>query len=337
MINTPVHFSIILPVHNGGAYLTEAVQSVLEQTYPHFELLVLENASTDDTAYILTTFSDTRIKVFPSDRLLPMEENWGRAVQLDLAPYVTFLSHDDRLAPDFLSTVVSLITKYPDAGVYTTHFNLIDAKGNVLRLSKATSLIESAHEFLLATQRHQRDSYGTGYVMLRERLLVVGGIPPLPNLMFADDLLVFATMQGGYKVCDASIQFDYRYHASSAARLTTLETTFEAGKQYLDYLSRTAYMDKPEQREAAHQYVKSVLVRQHRALIVGLFTAEVATRQPYHEQIAQLRHDTRWCGEEDLAVKLFQLLLRLPHPIRKIVAVSIKIFAKLTWQLRNRR
>jgi glycosyltransferase involved in cell wall biosynthesis len=72
-------FSIILPVHNGGAYLEEALASVFAQTYPHFELVVLENASTDETPQTLQAVADPRITVIPSETLLPIGENWARA------------------------------------------------------------------------------------------------------------------------------------------------------------------------------------------------------------------------------------------------------------------
>jgi glycosyltransferase involved in cell wall biosynthesis len=329
-------FSIILPVHNGGAYLAEALASVFAQTYPHFELVVLENASTDETPQTLQAVADPRITVIPSDTLLPIGENWARATAIDLAPFVLFLSHDDRLGPDYLSAIVRLMDAYPDANVYTTHFNLIDAQGQILRPSKATPLIETAGEYLLATHTHKRDSFGTGYVMRSDRFLAVGGIPQLRNLMFADDLLVYSAIQDGVKVCDPSARFDYRYHAVSTARLTTLETTYDAGVAYLAYLEKHGFMDTPGHRASAEGYVHSILVRRHRALLLSLMNAGDNQRREYAAQMARLRAHADWQGDSDWIVRLFRRLLNLPPLLRRMVYVFGRTIARITWQIRNR-
>src|SRR5689334_16752927 len=89
------NFSIVLPVHNGAKYIRATLESILSQTYPHFNVLILENASQDNTLKILASFTDTRIKIFPAERLLSMEENWARIVGLDLSEYMTIVGHDD--------------------------------------------------------------------------------------------------------------------------------------------------------------------------------------------------------------------------------------------------
>ena len=332
------HISIILPVHNGGAYLAEALKSVLSQTYPHFSLIVLENASTDETNQILSEIKDPRITIFPSKRLLSIGENWSRATSIDLASYVTFLSHDDFFAPDYLKTIVALIEQHPDARVFTTHFDLIDSNGSLLRPSKPIPYVENDEEYLLATQQHQRDSYGTGYVMQSDRFMEIGGIPQLPNLMFADDLLIFSMIQdGGYKVCDPSTQFHYRYHGDSMARLTTLEIIFDAGVQYLDYLDHTSYMNTPEHRKLAQRYVKDILVRRHRALLAALLISDDNQHVEYDIQMKNLRHDASWSGDQDAIVTMFRFLLNMPSIFRPPLATLIKSVASLTWQFRNRR
>ena len=78
MSNPTRRFSIILPVHNGENYLASAIESVLAQSYPHFRLLILENASTDRTREIINTYRDARIEVLPTQQLLSIEQNWGR-------------------------------------------------------------------------------------------------------------------------------------------------------------------------------------------------------------------------------------------------------------------
>jgi len=71
-------FSIILPVHNGGEYVKECVKGILTQTVKNFDLLILENKSTDGTREWLGTLNDDRVKIYPAATLLSIEENWKR-------------------------------------------------------------------------------------------------------------------------------------------------------------------------------------------------------------------------------------------------------------------
>src|ERR1700676_1468196 len=120
-------FLIVLPVRNGGEHLKACVASILAQVYEHFRLVVLENASTDDTRSWLRQLRDPRISVRESPAPLEIEKNWGRILQLDLSEeFLTIIGHDDLLDPSYLSQMSALIDAHPDAGLYQSHFRLID-------------------------------------------------------------------------------------------------------------------------------------------------------------------------------------------------------------------
>lgn len=104
--------SIITPCYNAGAYLSQTIQSVLAQSYPDWELLLVDDCSTDDTASIIQQFSvkDSRIKYFRTDRpsgspTLP--RNMG--VENALGRYIAFLDSDDAWLPDKLEKQVKLL------------------------------------------------------------------------------------------------------------------------------------------------------------------------------------------------------------------------------------
>src|SRR4030095_13566809 len=105
-------FSIILPVKNGGGYVKECVQSILNQTYTGFNLHILENCSTDGTAQWLQTLKDERIIVYPADKPLSREENWGRILEMAKNDYITMIGHDDLLDKNYLEVLNELILKY---------------------------------------------------------------------------------------------------------------------------------------------------------------------------------------------------------------------------------
>ena len=103
--------SVALPVYNGGAYLHDAIESVLAQDFEDFELCVSDNSSTDDTPRILAAFAarDPRVRVSRTDTLLAQADNVNRAVGLCRAPWVKLFCHDDLLHPHCLRTIVTAV------------------------------------------------------------------------------------------------------------------------------------------------------------------------------------------------------------------------------------
>ena len=96
-------FSIILPVRNGGEYVKTCVNSILSQTEQDFNLIVLDNCSTDGTREWLASLQNKKIIIYPADRPLTIEENWARAIDVPKNEFITLIGHDDILHPDYLS------------------------------------------------------------------------------------------------------------------------------------------------------------------------------------------------------------------------------------------
>ena len=140
-------FSIILPVRNGGDYVKECVNSILSQTFSDFNLIVLDNYSTDDTASWIKGLNNEKIIIYTADQPLRMEENWVRVTTVDKNEFMTIIGHDDILHSDYLETMNSLIIKHPDASLYQAHFKFIDANGALIRHCQPMAEIQYAHEF----------------------------------------------------------------------------------------------------------------------------------------------------------------------------------------------
>jgi glycosyltransferase involved in cell wall biosynthesis len=208
-------FSIILPVRNGGEYVKECVSSILAQSFTDFDLLVLDNNSTDGTLEWVRSVSDNRVKVYPSQKPLSIEENWGRITSISKNEFITLIGHDDILNSDYLETMNNLISSYPDAGLYQTHFTYIDSKGDKIRSCKAMSEVESAKDFLKKFLLKEIDVMGTGFMMRSKDYDLLGGIPPYPNLLFADFELWINLSKISYKATSAKECFSFRLHQST--------------------------------------------------------------------------------------------------------------------------
>ena len=111
-------YSIILPVRNGGEYVKECVKSILSQTLNDFDLIVLDNCSTDGTLQWIQSLNDVRIKTYPSERSLSIEENWGRIKEISNNEFITLIGHDDILDVSYLEIMDRLILQHPNASLY---------------------------------------------------------------------------------------------------------------------------------------------------------------------------------------------------------------------------
>ncbi len=114
---TQPQITVALPVYNGEQYIAIAIDSVLKQTYSDFELLVIDNCSTDGTANIIRGYSDPRIRLITNTENLGMIGNWNRAVSLATGKYIKILSHDDLLSPSCLAEQLNGFLNHQDRNV----------------------------------------------------------------------------------------------------------------------------------------------------------------------------------------------------------------------------
>lgn len=131
---TQPQITVALPVYNGEQYIAIAIKSVLTQTFSDFELLILDNCSTDHTLEIIRTFSDPRIRLIVNPENLGMIGNWNLAVSLATGKYIKILSHDDLLAPSCLAEQIDGFLKYPsqNIGIVTCKKRIINESGAVV-------------------------------------------------------------------------------------------------------------------------------------------------------------------------------------------------------------
>jgi glycosyltransferase involved in cell wall biosynthesis len=121
MKNNEFFFSVVIPIFNKEDTIIATIQSVLNQTFTNFELLLVNDGSTDKSQNIIENIIDERVRLInkinggvSSARNLGITEAKGN--------YIALLDGDDEWENDFLETIVSLIYKYPDISIFTTGF-----------------------------------------------------------------------------------------------------------------------------------------------------------------------------------------------------------------------
>lgn len=119
------HFSVIVPLYNKAPYVGKTLRSILGQTFADFELIIIDNGSTDGSSEIVAAFSDARMRVYRLEENVGVSNARNKGVSLSTAPYITFLDADDWWEPTFLEEMAGLIERHPDAGIYGTSYWIV--------------------------------------------------------------------------------------------------------------------------------------------------------------------------------------------------------------------
>ena len=123
--------SVIIPAYNYAHYLPAAIESVLRQNYPAFELLVVDDGSTDNTAEVVARYNEPVRRVFQKNAGLPAARNTG--IRHAKFPLVCFLDADDAFAPGLLHKAVNALASLPASfAIVAFRTQLMDADGKLL-------------------------------------------------------------------------------------------------------------------------------------------------------------------------------------------------------------
>ncbi len=131
MVNNLPLVSIITPSFNSGDFLEQAIQSVLTQTYPHLEHLVMDGGSTDRTLAILQSCGPPLAWVSAADegQADALNKGFGRAQ----GQIIGWLNADDFYQPGAIAAAVAYLLAHPEVDLVYGHFNLVDSAGQVIR------------------------------------------------------------------------------------------------------------------------------------------------------------------------------------------------------------
>ena len=123
-----ISFSIIIPLYNKAPYIERAINSVLNQSLQNFEIIVVNDGSSDGGEKIVTKLEDERLKLV-SQKNAGVSAARNKGALEAKSEYLAFLDGDDTWEPNFLSELVKLIADFPNAGIYGTSNSFIYPNG----------------------------------------------------------------------------------------------------------------------------------------------------------------------------------------------------------------
>lgn len=120
-----------MPAHNHARFLPETIGSVLSQSDPDWELLIMDDNSSDDTWEVVKTYHDPRIRAFHSERTRGAATSTNDLYQRSTGSLIVHLDSDDRYHPEFISRQRAFLADRPDVDISGTYTCEIDADGNL--------------------------------------------------------------------------------------------------------------------------------------------------------------------------------------------------------------
>ena len=211
-------YSFIVPTYNSDRWIQPCIRSILAQTYTGFDIIVLDSGSTDGTLQWISNLNDSRIRIYTTSKRLGIVENWQRATSVPRNEFMTIMGHDDILYPEYLNTIDELVARFPDAALYQTHFNFIAAKGAVIRAGRPMKTRITPSEFLEGVLTNTIEIIATGFMVRSAAYDAIGGIPPYPQLLYADTELWLQLILNSYLAVAPEICFEFRFHVDNTSK-----------------------------------------------------------------------------------------------------------------------
>ncbi|WP_447980385.1 glycosyltransferase [Candidatus Nitrospira bockiana] len=266
--------SIIIPCFNQARFVSEAIESVLAQSYPRYELVVVDDGSSDGSADIIRRYPDLRYVYQPNQGLSAAR---NRGLEVVRGRYVVFLDADDRLDPHHLSISMETIRRAPEAAAVFGDYRLLGST--------------AGHTHDCAPRP---DTYGTllrGNIIpcpavaavRRDIVAAVGGFRR--QLRSAEDYDLFLRIAAHYPmVCHHRVVAEYRQHEGQMSRRWHVMLT--ASMQVLRMQSPYVRAN-PQYREAHRAGIRHVQQRYGEPLLWQ--TTDALRLRRWHEAFACLR------------------------------------------------
>lgn len=247
-MNADISFAV--PYYSAPEYLREALASLCNQTHLNWEAVVVDDASPEPIADLITELNDRRITYVRNDTNLGLAANWNKALGLTTAPLVCILHSDDLLEPNYASTMIELLTATPEATAGHCRVSIIGADGLPRRTltdavkriiqPKAKGLVVSAGEDGLASMLRGSWIYCPTLCFRRSQLPSV----PFDNswrFMLDFDLIARIFLNGQQLIGTTSKLYRYRRHDAAQTRVLTNELTrFEEELSFYAQMYRAA-------------------------------------------------------------------------------------------------
>ncbi len=230
MLESRPKVSLVIPAYNHAGFLPEAIESVLAQDYPHIELIVLDDGSTDSTRDVLMQYGGRFL--WESHANMGQAATLNKGWRISNGELLGYLSADDHLRPDAVSTTVATLCAHPEAVVAYCDFELVDPRGKLIRQVRAAefSLEDMLTKFACPP--------GPGALFRRSAFEAAGGWNPSLKLMPDFDYWLRLARRGPFIRIPRALAAWRAHEASQSFGAVTHERAREPINIINDFFSR---------------------------------------------------------------------------------------------------
>jgi glycosyltransferase involved in cell wall biosynthesis len=223
--------TVLMPVFNVEAYVVEAINSVLSQTYSDFDLLIIDDCSTDNTEKAVKTVCDNRIRYIRNESNLGLAENLNKGISLIDTELIARMDGDDISDPALFEKQIAVLDQNPEIGICSTCFRFFGTKNYSVKFPEF-------HDDVLAEML-----FGNAVIvpMFRSRIFKQNNIKYSTTAFPAEDYMVWAECVRYTKIYNLQQElFFYRTHAtqiSTEKRLLQIDKTNNVRLYMLGFLN----------------------------------------------------------------------------------------------------
>ena len=250
--------TIGIPTYNrANGYLKEALGCALAQTYPNIEIVVSDNASTDNTEEVVRSYADPRIRYFRQATGLIPNDNFNFCLEQARGAYFLMLPDDDRIDPDFVETCMRAGGYQTHHGIIRTAVRIINANGTVLEEGHNPLAGTSTGDFFLGWFAGKTSIYICATLFNTEGLRAISGLRSRHNL-FQDVMAIARLAHRQGRVDVDAVKASARWHGAKFTHVARVQQWCEDSLDLLDLICELAPQQSAELRDKGMRFFANV-------------------------------------------------------------------------------
>ncbi len=217
-------------------YLEKAIDSVLNQTFIDFELIIVNSYGNVEIREIVRKFEDHRIKYYESNDSPEIVDNWNKVLSYAKGEYFVLFSDDDLYEKEFLEELVNLTSKYKFCNIYYCRTKQINSLSEIEMYSALCPEYESGLDFIWSRLFGERLQYAAEFMCKTKELRKIGGFAKFPLAWGTDDVTWFLLAEkNGIAYCEKPL-FNFRMSDLNISKVGSFEQRLLAIEKYKDWI-----------------------------------------------------------------------------------------------------